>query len=102
MSRHNLGASLIQLGKNGNLMLRVFVKPGARECQVTAVDEAVHVRIAAPPRDGEANQRLTEFLAEVIGTKARNITVVHGHKSREKTVSIENVDAQQIESSIKA
>ena len=83
--------------------MKVWVKPGAKSCQVVAVDaDGVHVRVAAPPREGEANAKLVEFIADVIGVRPRKIAVVQGHKSREKTLSIEDTKREDVETKVLA
>ena len=92
---------LFQIGKNGSLLMKVWVKPGAKSCQIVAVDdEGVHIRVAAPPKEGEANQRLVEYLAEVIGVRPRKLSIIQGLKSREKLISLDGVDPAQVELNI--
>lgn len=46
------------------------------------------IRLAAPPVDGEANQELIKFLAKSLSARKSDVTLIHGHKSRLKTVEI--------------
>jgi uncharacterized protein (TIGR00251 family) len=49
-------------------------------------DEAVDINISAPPKDGEANEELIDFLSDVLGTKKSNISLSKGSKARHKLV----------------
>ena len=41
-------------------------------------DEVVSLSITAPPKDGQANDNICEFIAEVLGLKKRDVTVDKG------------------------
>lgn len=53
--------------------------------------DAILVRLAAPPVEGAANEELIEVLSKAFGRPRRDITIVSGHKSRDKRVSIEGI-----------
>jgi uncharacterized protein (TIGR00251 family) len=55
-------------------------------------DDAVLIRLAAPPVDGAANQALIAFLAERLGLPARDIRIVAGETSRHKRLHITGLD----------
>jgi uncharacterized protein (TIGR00251 family) len=56
---------------------------------VTAyADGVLHVKLAAPPVDGAANEALILLLADVIGVGRRSIRIVSGQHSRLKRVEI--------------
>lgn len=48
----------------------------------------MRVYITEPAVDGKANKKLIEVLADHFKVKKYNITIVKGHKQREKTVAI--------------
>jgi uncharacterized protein (TIGR00251 family) len=69
--------------------LRVRVVPRAGRNAVAGTrEEALLVRLAAAPVDGAANDALVAFLAELFDRPTRDITLVSGHTSRDKRVSI--------------
>jgi uncharacterized protein (TIGR00251 family) len=47
------------------------------------------VRLAAPPVDGAANERLVRFLAETFDVPKSAIRIVSGHTGRTKTVDVD-------------
>ncbi|MDD4857357.1 MAG: DUF167 domain-containing protein [Candidatus Krumholzibacteria bacterium] len=47
----------------------------------------LRIKVAAPPRAGEANEELVRFLAKRLSVPRREIELVSGGKSRTKTLS---------------
>ncbi|KAJ1957549.1 hypothetical protein EC988_000774 [Linderina pennispora] len=77
------------LERNGKLLLSLFIKLGAQSSAITSIDSnAVHARIAAPPRDGEANKEVIVFVAKLLKVPKSSIDLVSGHKSRSKVVQL--------------
>lgn len=75
--------------------LRLRIVPNARRSEVVgAHGEAIKVKVQAPAMDGKANEALLEFLAEKLGVPRRDVGLVAGEKSRDKTVAIEGLDAE--------
>ena len=66
--------------------MAVHAKPGSRVGGVVAVADVVEVAVDAPAREGEANDALLQLLAAALGVKARDLSLVSGHKSRDKVV----------------
>lgn len=57
---------------------------------ITAVEpDYVGVSVQAPPKDGEANEGIREFVASILGLKKRDVEIVKGEKSHEKVLMIE-------------
>jgi len=68
---------------------RVRVQPGASKNEIVGVQEdALKVRISAPPVQGKANKALISFLSKELGVKKSEIEIVSGHTSRIKTITI--------------
>jgi uncharacterized protein (TIGR00251 family) len=73
------------------LLLSLHVQPGAKRTEVVGRHgDALKVRLAAPPVDGKANAELLRFLAAAFGVPLRNVTLLRGETSRQKTVRIEH------------
>ena len=51
------------------------------------------MRVTAPPVDGRANDALRRLIARRAGVAPSRVTLVRGEKSRDKTLSVEGVDA---------
>ena len=70
--------------------LVVHVQPNAKRAKVEAVSaHEYRVWIDAPPRDGRANERLIELLAEHLDCKRWQLSIIRGHLGREKVVRVE-------------
>ena len=54
--------------------------------------DGVGVQIAAPAREGEANEELVHFLADILNVKKRSISLDKGKKSRQKMVTIDSTE----------
>ena len=71
--------------------LRVHVVPGAKKSAIDGTHgDRLKVRVAARPIDGEANAARCAFVAAAFGVPPRSVSVVAGHASRAKTLSIEH------------
>ena len=46
------------------------------------------MRIAAAPEDGRANAELAAFFSKSLGCAKRDVTILHGEKSRLKTLAV--------------
>ena len=77
--------------------LTVRVIPRARKTQCSGVrDEALVVRVAAPPVEGAANDALIEFFASAFHVPRRAVHIVSGDRGRQKRVAIEGVTREQM------
>ncbi|KAK6642870.1 hypothetical protein RUM43_004372 [Polyplax serrata] len=75
--------------KNGNIVVQVLAKPGAKVNGITGIEEeGVGVQINARPVDGEANSELVSYISTVFGLKKSEITLDRGMKSRQKVLLI--------------
>ena len=75
-------------------LLRVRVQPGAARDEVVGWrDEALRVRVAAPPHDGRANLAVTRLLAAALGVAPSTVELVRGAAARDKLFRIRSLDA---------
>ena len=75
------------------LVLSLHVQPGAKRTEVAGIhgdgaDARLKIRLAAPPVDGKANSALLAFLAGAYGVALRDVTLLRGETSRQKTVRV--------------
>ena len=69
--------------------LTVEVRPRAGRDGIVGWQGAVlHVRVAAPPADGAANEAVRALLAERLGCARSRVEIVRGHTARTKVVRI--------------
>lgn len=78
-------------------MLNVHVIPRSRKTEVAGTREnALLVRLAAPPVEGAANDALVEFLAGRLRVPRRAIRLLGGDRLRRKRVAIAGVTAAMV------
>jgi uncharacterized protein len=55
------------------------------------------IRVAAAPEGGKANAAVIRLLASTLAVPARDVAIVSGHGSRDKTVALTGIDGAEIE-----
>ena len=77
--------------QNDTLILHCHVQPKASRDEIVGLyNDALKIRIQAPPVDGKANEHLLAYLSKVFAVPRSQITLLRGQSSRRKTVSIVN------------
>ncbi len=77
--------------------ISVKVTPCARRDAVTAFKDGVwHVKIAAPPVEGKANERLMEYLSCTLAVRKSSLRVIKGDTSRSKLIGISGLSQDEI------
>ena len=80
------------------VMLAVQVQPRASRTEyVGRHGDAIKIRLAAPPVDGEANEELVRFLARHLGVGRGEVIIASGATTKRKRVRIEGVTAAAAE-----
>ena len=63
--------------------------PGASRASVVGLHgDELRIRVCSPPVDGRANEELCAVLAEALGLRPRQVTVVAGHTARSKQLLV--------------
>jgi len=89
---------LIEITADG-VLLSVRVIPRASKAGVAGVrDDALLVRLSAPPVEGAANAELVELLAKLLKIPRRQVSLVSGERSRRKRLTVSGLDAKSIAS----
>jgi uncharacterized protein (TIGR00251 family) len=77
--------------------LEVQVQPRSSRNQVVGEqDGCLKVKLTAPPVEGEANQALINFLAQLLQVPKKNIKLLKGETSRHKLIEVSGVTEQEI------
>jgi len=84
------------------LAVRVIPRAGRNQIVELMDDGRVKVRLAAAPVNGEANQQLIRFLADALDVPKSAIEIVAGLTSRDKLVTVLNLDAETLQQRIAA
>lgn len=87
---------MFQESANG-VSFRVKVIPRAKRDEIVGVEnDAVKIRLNAPPVEGRANEALVKFLAQTLGIARSNVEIVRGDSSRHKVVRVRGIRVDQI------
>ncbi|MBK6805536.1 MAG: YggU family protein [Betaproteobacteria bacterium] len=90
MSRSGGASWALAREEDGAIVLALHVQPGAKRTEAAGTHgDALKIRLAAPPVDGKANAELVRFLADAFGVPQRQVTIVRGETSRQKSVRID-------------
>ncbi|MCE9558096.1 MAG: DUF167 domain-containing protein [Armatimonadetes bacterium] len=76
-------------------LLKVRVTPKSSREDVVVEGELIRVYVRAVPADGEANQAVEKVLAKSLKVPKSAVEIVKGLSSREKTVSITGLTAEE-------
>lgn len=82
-------------GKKG-AAIAVRLTPRASKNEIVEVlsDGTIKIHVTAPPVEGEANEALIKFLAEVLDVPKSRLEIVAGETGRDKLVSVLDMDAE--------
>ncbi len=78
---------------------RITIKavPGARRDEIVGMlGDRLKVRVIAPPEGGRANAAICALIADALGVKARQVEVVSGHASAEKTIRVAGAEPESV------
>jgi hypothetical protein len=82
---------------DGGVIFSVRVVSRASRSSIEGLyEDALRVRIAAPPIEGTANEELSRFLARALGVSLSKVEIVSGHATRMKIVRIANVTCTDV------
>lgn len=83
-------------GQGTRLTLQVVPRAGRTEFAGAYGDEALRLRLAAPPVDGKANRELMRFLAEELDVPVASVMIVGGQTGRHKVVHITGLTPHEV------
>jgi uncharacterized protein len=79
------------------VLIDIHLQPGARRNAVCGEHGGrLKIAIAAPPLEGRANDALIEWLAGRLGVPRRQVHLVAGQRSRDKTLRAEGASASHV------
>ena len=81
-----------------SVRLAVRVHPGAGGAGLTGrlVDGTLKLAVTAAPEAGAANRAVTDLLAELLGVRRSQVTVVRGPGSRAKVIEVDGLDEAEM------
>ncbi|MGI6587570.1 MAG: DUF167 domain-containing protein [Peptococcia bacterium] len=85
------------------LRFKIKVQPRASRNEITGWQgEILKIRLTAPPVDGEANKVCLKFLADFFAVSRRQISIISGLKSRNKTIEITGLTLDEFRQRLKS
>jgi uncharacterized protein (TIGR00251 family) len=68
------------------LKINILVKPNAKTNSFGLSEQSeLWIKIKAPATEGKANEATLQYLAEILNCQKKEIELLDGHKSRNKT-----------------
>ena len=75
--------------EDGAEVVNVWLQPRASKNELVGIHgDCLKIKVTSPPVDNQANEKLCEYLAGLMGISKRKIEVVKGKKMRMKKVKI--------------
>ncbi|SHF23763.1 hypothetical protein SAMN02745218_01748 [Desulfofundulus australicus DSM 11792] len=79
------------------VVFKVRVQPRAARNELAGLHEdALKIRLTAPPVEGEANEALRVFLARLLGVPRSQVEIAAGQKGRSKLIRVKGIAAGRI------
>lgn len=83
-------AVYLHVEKSGAVLIDVHVVVNAARTQGDGIhDDALRMRLHAPPVDGKANQALLHWMADRLGIARTHIALVRGHTAKRKQLRVQ-------------
>ncbi len=79
------------------VVVKVHVTPRASRSAVKGIHGGrLKVTLDAPPVDGAANEALIALFSKLLSVPKRDVRILHGDTSRQKTLAVRGVDEADI------
>ncbi|MFP3981232.1 MAG: DUF167 domain-containing protein [Desulfobacterales bacterium] len=75
------------------IVFNAYIQPRAAANEIAGIrQEALKIRLTAPPADGEANRACLKFLAKALGVAKSDLEIVSGASGRNKKILVRIAD----------
>ena len=84
---------------DGGSVIDIYVQASANRTEIIGIEpwrERLKISVTARPRGGDANREVLQALAEWMGARVSELSIVSGHSSRRKSVRIEGIAPNRI------
>ena len=82
---------------DGGIVFTAKIIPGSSRTVVAGLlDGMVKIKVAVVAEKGKANQCLVEFLAEKLGVKKKDVSIVSGQASSVKQIKVDRISAEEL------
>lgn len=81
----------------GSVILSIRVQPNSSREGVGEIrNDALTIRLNAPPVEGKANTALIRFLSKRLDVAKSKVTIVQGEKGRNKIVAVKGLRQEEV------
>ncbi len=85
------------------IKLKLKIVPGASRTVIAGwLGDALKIRVAAPPEKNKANKAVIQLLARTLDLPPRDLQIVSGHTSPQKTIEIGSLEEKEALARIEA
>lgn len=85
------------------VVFHIRVLPRSSRCELAGVqNDALKLKITAPPVEGQANEECIRLLADKLGVRKGQVQITGGHKSKNKTIAVAGITIKDVEAIIPA
>jgi uncharacterized protein len=75
---------------HNTMKYKITVKPNAKKNEVTCSDDGtLIIRVAVPPIEGKANEKVIEVLSDYFNKPKRSISIKYGFRGKNKIIEVE-------------
>jgi len=75
---------------DNGISFKIYVQPKASKNSIVGVhDDALKIRLTAPPVDGAANKLCIKYLSKITGISKSAFEITAGHTSRKKHILVQ-------------
>ena len=79
------------------VLLTVKLQPRASSNSIAEpLGNELRIKVTAPPVDAAANEALLRLLAETLDCPRNHVQLIHGQKSRHKTLKLHGLSVEQV------
>jgi hypothetical protein len=81
--------------------LNVRLVPRSSKNEVVGpYSESIKIKVTSPPVEGAANAALITFLAKLLKCPKSSVTILSGHRSRDKRLQVVGIGVEEIEAAL--
>ena len=89
----------ISLSKN-EVLMKIHILPGSTRSLFPAGynnwRQCIEAKVKAAAKENKANNEIIEKIAKYFDILPKDVSIVSGHKGREKTISIKNIQKEDV------
>lgn len=79
------------------VLFHIRVLPRSSRCELAGIqNDALKLKITAPPVEGQANEECIRFLADKLGVRKAQIQITEGRKSKNKTIVVAGITVKDV------